>query len=82
MTGASGKLESAITGNLAGLACSVYNRSGCALVTGCKTIHAYRNAQLQRHMHIYANICTIMTTGHTSCTYSMHVAAAQAADAL
>jgi len=30
--GASGKLESAISGNLAGLDASVYSRSGCALV--------------------------------------------------
>ncbi len=48
--GASGKLEPAITGDFVGLHSSVYSRSGCALMTGCKAMHAYSRTQLQRHM--------------------------------
>ena len=77
--GESGKLKSAITGNLAGLICLMYSRSDYALCyaikasnIGCKGVHAYSSAQLQRHMCtiVYINPVEVM---HMLCYVLIHV---------
>ena len=77
MAGASGKLETAITGNLAGLVFGC--RSDFALcyaikasIIGCKRVHAYSSAQLQRRMCVIVHINPVKVM-HMFCYVLMYL---------